>query len=170
MSGLYMGFMAVMATLRIQFAQAVTLGAVIGDLFYKTADNYATPLLIHVVPQDYQKWVPLVIKYACRSAAISIAWFIQRVISAFYSAFRGANFFAHGLLMFASRNNYTAPFQENSIIYSGLTTLVGLIGFYWQISSGFSLPFPLNAIMLPFTMFEYFLTWMVNSSPDVVAH
>jgi len=98
-----MGFMAVMATLRIQFAQAITLGTVIGDIFQKTADKYISPLLMQLVPADYRKWVPVIIKYICRSTAVSIAWFIQRVMSAFYSAFRGANFFAYGALKFAGR-------------------------------------------------------------------
>ena len=41
------------------------------------------------LPADQKKWAEPIISYACRSTAISIAWMIQRVISAFHSAMRG---------------------------------------------------------------------------------
>lgn len=170
LSGLYMGLMAIMATLRLQFAQAVTLGAVIGDMFFKTADKYVTPLMHQFVPSDYHRWIPLVIKYTCRSIAISIAWFIQRVISAFYSAMRGGNLFAKGVFKFASRKGYTAPFDESSIVMSVVGIAMAIPGFYWQISSGFSMPFPLNILLLPVSTVEWWLTWMVNSATEVQAH
>jgi len=167
LSGLNMGFMAVMATLRLQFAQAITLGAVIGDMFQKTADAYLTPLLSRAVPPDYQKWVPIVLRYICRSIGISFAWFLQRIISAFYSALRGGSLFAKGLLTFAGRNGYTAPFNEGSIFFSAIVLGSALPGIYWQISSGFSMPFPINLLMMPFSILEWWLTWMVNSSPEI---
>jgi len=122
---------------------------------------------MQVVPVDYRKWVPVIVKYACRSIAVSIAWFIQRVMSAFYSAFRGASFFARGALRFAGRNGYVAPFDEGSILVTAVVTAVALTGFWWQLSSGFSLPFPLNVLMFPFTLLEYWLTYMVNFSADL---
>ncbi len=38
---------------------------------------------------------------------------------------------------------------------------IALIGFYFQFSSGFSLSFPLNVLLLPFTILEYMITWAV---------
>jgi hypothetical protein len=40
---------------------------------------------------------------------------------------------------------------------------IALFGFYWQASSGFSLHFPLNILLLPVTILEKVLVGVVGS-------
>jgi hypothetical protein len=44
-TGLWTGFMGVVATLRIQFAQTITMGATIGDIFNDVTTKYFLPIL-----------------------------------------------------------------------------------------------------------------------------
>ena len=50
LGGLYTGFMGVVATLRVQFAQTLTLGAVIGGTFSKYAQKVFGPVMDSIVP------------------------------------------------------------------------------------------------------------------------
>mmetsp|Transcript_23191 Transcript_23191/g.38146 ORF Transcript_23191/g.38146 Transcript_23191/m.38146 type:complete len:321 (+) Transcript_23191:31-993(+) len=162
MAGIYAGLIAVICTLRIRFAQAVTLGASIGDIFSRVADTFARPILLEVVPPEYQKWIGPGIKYTCKWLGVSVAWWCLRVIQSFYSATRGAQIFGYGLLHWSARNGYTAPFDEGSPLFAACTTVIGLFGFYWQFSHGFSLPFPLNVLLFPITLLEWILMYLVG--------
>mmetsp|Transcript_4448 Transcript_4448/g.7212 ORF Transcript_4448/g.7212 Transcript_4448/m.7212 type:complete len:340 (+) Transcript_4448:88-1107(+) len=161
--GLYTGFMGVIATLRVQFAQTVTLGAVIGGTFSAYAQRIFQPLFVHVVPNEYAKWVPVLIDYVCKLIGVSIAWFVQRVISAFYSAIRGANLVSKGVLSYAARHNYiNASFADaSSNHYAALTMALAGAGFMFQISNYMQLPFPFNIVFFPLSIVEYILNYFV---------
>ena len=36
-------------------------------------------------------------------------------------------------------------------------------GFYMQYCWGFAMPFPLNVVLFPFTMVEYYIRWTITS-------
>eukprot|EP01123_Difflugia_compressa_P010314 TRINITY_DN3749_c0_g1_i1.p1 TRINITY_DN3749_c0_g1~~TRINITY_DN3749_c0_g1_i1.p1 ORF type:complete len:334 (-),score=64.72 TRINITY_DN3749_c0_g1_i1:93-1094(-) len=160
LSGIWMGFLGVVAVLRLKFAQTIALGATIGGIFENVARPILTPILERTIPETHQKWNPVIISYACKSAGVSIAWLIQRVISAFYSSIKGAQMFSKGLALFFSRMGLVA-WQEGTVGYFVVVGMVAWTGFAWQLQSGFSLPFPLNVILFPFTVLEWFVTWMV---------
>jgi hypothetical protein len=40
---------------------------------------------------------------------------------------------------------------------------VALLGLWFQLSFRFKVPFPLNIILFPFSIVEWFLVWMVNA-------
>jgi len=78
--GLSSGFMSVLATLRVKFAKTVTLGVSLADCFNETAQKIAGPALMRTLPPEHHKWIDLLISYACRSLAVTIAWWCQRII------------------------------------------------------------------------------------------
>lgn len=160
LSGISTGFMAVIATLRIEFAQTVTMGVTIGSMVQTALSNFVEPLLFVFLPPEYQRWIPVVTIYGSRMIGISIAWLVQRFISAFYSSFRGANLFASSALHYCRRHGY-GDFDEKAPVFTGVILALGAIGFLWQVFSGFSLPFPLNLLFFPVTIVEWFLTYMV---------
>jgi len=162
LSGLWMGFLGVVAVLRLKFAQALALGATIGNIFQTYLEPLATPVLQKSIPAAYQKWIPVIISYTCKSAGVSIAWTIQRVISAFYSSIRGAQIFTFGLVNFLSRNGYTL-LDEKSPVNMAIIGILAWTGFAWQLQSGFNLSFPLNVILFPLNVLEYLVTYMVTS-------
>lgn len=50
--GLWHATLGVIGVLKIQFARTVTLGAAIGDVLSKTIGRYATPVLVHMLPEQ----------------------------------------------------------------------------------------------------------------------
>jgi len=163
LSGIWMGFLGVVAVLRVQFAQTIALGATVGGIFQNVANRYVKPILEYTIPKQYHKWIPVIIKYVCRVIGVSIAWSIQRVISGFYSSVRGAQIFVLSLLALLAQRKYAAAekVDQGSIVYSGMVAGVAFIAFLWQLTTNFSLPFPLSLLMLPLTIVEYFLRWWV---------
>lgn len=43
-----------------------------------------------------------------------------------------------------------------------MVAVIAGMGFLWQVRSGFSLPFPLNLLLLPFTICEWLLMWLLQ--------
>lgn len=160
--GLNTAVLGVIATLRAQFAYTVTLGASIGTVISKVAFTVAFPVLRQVVPVEYQKWISPVIRYACRGFGITIAWWLQVVSSSIHSALRGGEQFTKGLVLFLARNNYSLTVTEGSYLFAAITYLVALLGFYCQVSTGFSLIFPLNILLFPFTMAEWAVRYVIS--------
>jgi len=161
LSGIWMGFLGVVAVLRLQFAQTIALGATVGHIFESVADRLVRPILEKTIPDSHHKWIPIIISYGCKTLGVSVAWTIQRVISAFYSSIRGAQMLMIGLITYLARNGYHTWLDQSSLVFAGLTGLIAWTGFAWQLQSGFTLPFPLNVLLFPLTVAEWFITWMV---------
>eukprot|EP01126_Amoeba_proteus_P027791 TRINITY_DN2751_c0_g1_i4.p1 TRINITY_DN2751_c0_g1~~TRINITY_DN2751_c0_g1_i4.p1 ORF type:complete len:232 (-),score=48.14 TRINITY_DN2751_c0_g1_i4:131-826(-) len=225
-SGLATGFLAVVATLRVQFAQTITIGVSLGEIFLKVVQPFACPLLSELIPQPYHRWIPVIVIYGliytlpspplfslflllffstqssltslsfffqfccpfalinaitipnhppqpppqplppslflpgCKIVGVSLAWTMQRVISAFYSAIKGAELFANGLHHYLDRHNIHAPFVRDSLHL--IVMIVAALGFTWQLTRGFSLPFPFNLLFFPITIIEWLLMWFVG--------
>eukprot|EP00898_Chlorokybus_atmophyticus_P007806 jgi/Chlat1/8026/Chrsp7S07772 len=171
---LYAGLMAVVAALRIRFAKTIALGTSIGDICFAAVNRVLGPAILPassltLVPREYAKWVPVLLHYACKLAGVSLAWFIQRIISSFHSALRGAHMFTKALLEYCARrgkfidfdNDGVSDINESSITFIGIAGAFALFGFYQQISNGFGLPFPLSLLLLPLDIAEWFLMWLV---------
>lgn len=59
LEGLTMATVAILATLRVRFAKAITLGTAIGDVLNKIFSPFSTQLLEYGLPRDYEKWIPV---------------------------------------------------------------------------------------------------------------
>lgn len=160
--GLNTAFLGVVATLRAEFAYTITLGATIGTIIAKVVFSVAFPILRQVVPEDYQKWIGPVIRYICRGFGITIAWWLQTLSSSMHSALRGGEQFTKGLVLFLARNNYSVTVSEGSHLFAAVMYFVALVGFYWQISHSFSLPFPLNILLFPLTVAEWLVRYIIS--------
>jgi hypothetical protein len=163
LGGLQSGMMAVIATLKLQFAKSVTLGSAIGDILLKPINKLAIPVIETSLPLEYKKWAGPSITFIVKSVAVTIAWFVARTISAYHSAIRGGNMFTSCILEYLQFMGYL-----KSVNLDMHPEIIGYIvagcGLWWQLSMGFTLPFPLNIIMLPFTLLEYALMYLVNKS------
>ena len=165
LAGIWSGIFGVLCTLRIQFAHAITLGAAIGDVLHSGAHKYLEPTLNEIVPKEYHKWVPTIVKYSCRCIAVSIAWIVQRVISAFHSAIRGSELALTGICAYLKRHGHIKEVPETgSQLWFGLHIGLAVMGFLWQLRLGFSLPFPINILFLPLSIFEWILVNVVGSN------
>merc|ERR1711916_376650 len=124
--GINAGVIAVVATLRVQFAESITLGASIGSTLIKFSEKTLHPALEAAIPAEYAKWIDPVLHYCGR---------------------RG----------FAP----AAKVEEGSMIYTAMALGIAALGFLFQISSFFGLPFPLNVLFFPVSIVEYVITWVV---------
>lgn len=160
-NGVMSGFAAVVAVLKLQFAQTIALGASLGDMFTRGANKVLRPTLEHLLPADMHKWIPMVLSYLCRAAAITIAWWCQRVISALHSAMRGSDYLLSGIFGLLERYNVKIPF-EVSPNHPSISLAVGIAATYYQAGNWFGLPFPFNILLLPLRVVEFLLAWIVT--------
>jgi len=165
MSGLYQILLAVIATLRLKFAAAVTLGCSIGDMFHASIHVHARPLLEKNISPEYHKWIDPGIKYSSQAVGVFLAWILQRIMSAIHCSLRGAFLFVSSSQDALVKLGYISSpvLEKDSTLFSGAVMLLALIGFLSQASYGFGLPFPLNLLFLPVYVLEFVITQMIGS-------
>jgi len=160
---IYTGWIGVIAVLKIQFAKTVTLGNMIGDKLYGAVAFYAEKQVLAVTPEENKKWVPIVLQWMCKAVAISLAWWIQRVISAFHSAIRGGQIFGRELVNFLHEKGFVNWKDEDTYMDEAVGWAVAALGLLFQWTFRFSMPFPLNILLFPVTMLETFIIWSVSN-------
>ena len=150
-------------SLKVKFAKCVTIGVTVGGIAHNVVSTNLEPVLVELTPGEYKKWVAPGVKYACKLFGVSIAWWLQMTISAFHSASRGAQLFARGTLAYAVRHKYLSPtaVDEKGKVFNFFIVGLGCLGFWWQFWNGFSLPFPVNVLLLPVTFAEYGMRFLV---------
>ncbi|KAJ8902009.1 hypothetical protein NDN08_004210 [Rhodosorus marinus] len=167
--GLLQGWLAVIATLKSRFAQYIAIGASIGDALNKTVGPILSKLIQGVLPSEYDRWAPVTIKYGFRMFGVSIAWTIARVVNSFYSSIRGSEMFLLGLMSYVSRRGYVdrVRMEPGGPIFTMLFFGLAALGFLVQFRSGYKLPFPINVLLAPLSILEYFITWSVAIDKQV---
>jgi len=159
LTGIYAGVVAVVATLRVQFARIITLGTTIGDVISKPAIKFIHPLAAQMLPQETHKWIDITIGYICKSIGVSIAWSAQRVVSALHSAMRGSSMFSTGLTSWCTKRGLAK--LTDGYWDEILTTVFAILGFYLQLSSWFTFPWLLYFPLFPLIFLERILTVLV---------
>jgi len=154
---------SVIAVLKVEFAKVIALGNMIGENLKKPVNYYLVPAAGSIVPKQYQKWIAPTLEFLCKVVSISIAWFIQRVISSVQSAIRGGLLFSRRFLIFLKNRGWFSSYDEDDYYDEALGWSVAAIGIYFQLSCGFGLPFPLNILLFPVSCLESYLTWVVSN-------
>lgn len=167
LASLYTVSISVIATLKIQFARTIALSLSISDIVKRPANKYIAPIIQKAMPKEYQKWVPVVIGWTTKSIGMSIAWFIQTIISAITSAWEGALIISRSLLKIcvAKGINPADIIPENheeTNIDETIAYVIAACGFYFQWSMGFDMPFPFNILLMPFEIGEYYIRWTIS--------
>jgi len=162
LGGLQAGFLAVIATLKLQFAKALTLGSAVADVLEKPADAYLVPALEAGIPGEYSKWAGPIVHSMIRTTTVSIAWWLQRVISALHSAIRGGVMASRNICQYVTKMGWANINTDETLLDEIVGYGLAATGFLFQLSYGFRLPFPLNLLLLPFTLLEYILMWCLS--------
>lgn len=120
------------------------------------------PLLQNCLPDEYKKWAEPVLSYSIKSAAISVAWTLQRIISAFHSAMKGGLMFSRNVMEYLCEMKIVTINHEDTVIDEIVGYSLTFIGVFFQLRYGFSLPFPLNVLLFPVSLVEYFLIYTIS--------
>ena len=161
--------MSVIAVITIQFARTIALALTISDFFKIPINKYIAPTIELAVPVEYRRWVPVVIGWITKSFAMSIAWYLQSVISAFTSALTGGLMMARAVYDFCVHRNMKLgglipENHEDSNLDEMLSYAFAAMGVYLQVMNNFSVPFPLNIVLFPVKMAEYYRRWTITQA------
>lgn len=63
LSAMYKVWLSVMAVLAVQFAKTVALSVSISEFLQKPVDRFLSPVIQIVVPDEYDKWVPILLNW-----------------------------------------------------------------------------------------------------------
>jgi len=162
LGGLAQAFAGVLATLKVQFARTVALAISISDNLRKPAAMLLTPVLAALIPPEYHHWVSPIITVSVKLAGMTIAWMLSRIIATCHSSMIGGLMASRALLSLASQQGWVKVKVDESLVDEVAGWALCVVGAYFQLSSGFSLPFPLNIVLLPISVVEWFLTWAVT--------
>ena len=157
---MYKVWLAVAAVLAVEFAKTISMAMAIADFVKKPLNRFVAPTLQMAVPDEYDKWVPVILGWIAKSIAMSIAFYIQAVQSGVASALKG------GLMMGQATYQFLAHRQIFGLLKSkdhNDSYIFAALGFYTQFRAGFSLPAPFNLILWPFSFAEYYLRWSITS-------
>jgi len=163
LGGLYTAWIAVQGTLRVEFARTITLGVSMAEMATPVALKAGVPILAHLLPPKYHHWIPAIIKNTVRALAVSLAWRLQVMQSAMQSALRGGLLFARALLRWANQKKFVELDANDTYLDEVTGYAVAAFGFYCQLTWGFAMPFPLNLVMWPFTLVEWYIRWSITT-------
>lgn len=171
-ASIYKVWLAVAAVLSIEFARTISLALSIADFLRNPLNRFVAPTIQLAVPNDYDKWVPVVLGWIAKSIAISIAFYIQSVVSGVASALNGGLMMARAVYQFFVHRNMKLfglipEDHSESVVDEVLSYIFAGLGFYTQFRSNFSLPTPLNYILWPFQLAESYIRWSIVKSTKV---
>lgn len=69
---------------------------------------------------------------------------------------------SRNILEYLSEMNIYHLDHEKTIIDEVVGYALALLGLWFQLSAGFRVPFPLNILLLPFSIAEWFLMYFVS--------
>ena len=172
LGGLYTGWLSVQGVLRIKFAKTINLAVSCSQFVEYYVTKALLPILTPFVAAEFVHWLPTAINGMTRGVFVYLAWKMQEVISAVQSGMRGGLMCARGLLNFANKQGVTqlGPFSlkhEHTYLDEVFGYLLAALGFYVQWNLGFSTPFPLNIVMMPFDLIEWYIRVSITSGGQV---
>ena len=167
---LFVAYLSVLATLRLEFARTTAFALGIIEMAKFPIIRFAGPGLAAVLPPEVRHWTQTIVETTLTFFAVIFAWWLQMIISAFYSGLRGGKMFADGLIALLIEKDLmdNVPFIEQpfnadeSYLDEAIGYGLAAVGFSFQFFNGFALPFPLNLIFLPLTIIEWFLRIQIS--------
>ena len=173
---LYTTWLGVSTVLEREFAKTIALSVSIAGYVQPMASFMFAPALRLCISEDYQQWIPVLIGWGCKAAAMSIAWRVQRVFTIYTSAITGGLMFSRAIMrMLAKRGvrmfGMISDQDEQSVLDEVLGLGVAGLGMYSQIQTGidtgFSMrvPFPMSLVTWPFNLAEKWIEWLIQPDP-----
>ena len=169
-AALFVSYLSVLATLRLEFARTTAFALGIVEMAKFPILRVAAPLLSATLGPELTHWTQTILETSITFIAVLLAWWLQMIISAFYSGIRGGKMFADGLIDLLVEKDLMSkipliaqPFDpDESFMDEVVGYSLAAVGFGFQFFNGFALPFPLNLVFLPLTIIEWFLRLQIS--------
>jgi hypothetical protein len=167
---LFTSYLAVLATLRLEFARTTAFALGLVEMAKFPIIRTVSPVVAASLGEELAHWTQTIIETTLTFIAVIFAWWLQMIISAFYSGLRGGRLFADALIAFLEEKGLmdkvpliAQPFDpDESYLDEAIGYSLAAVGFSFQIFNGFNLPFPLNLVFLPLTIIEWFLRLQIS--------
>mmetsp|Transcript_16872 Transcript_16872/g.36313 ORF Transcript_16872/g.36313 Transcript_16872/m.36313 type:complete len:404 (-) Transcript_16872:175-1386(-) len=169
---LWSACLAVLGTLKLQFAQTTAYAVALAEIFKFPIVRICAPALTWGLGKELTHWVDPIIDTTLKVICILLVWWIEKIRSALYSGVRGGQLFAQALITWADENGWMnkvpdfiakKPFNaDESYLDEAVGYTVAAIGFYWQVSHLFFLPFPIDWLLWPFSVAEHLLEVQIS--------
>lgn len=168
LSVIYRIWFAVIATLKVEFAMVITMALTLAEFMKKAINRVLRPIADHLIPEKYAKWVPVIIGWATKAFAMSIAWTVQSIVSALSSACEGGLIISRtGLKILVDKGitlgGIIPEDDTETEIDEYASYILAMFGFLFQVKMGFSVPFPFNVFLLPLEISEWYIRWTITS-------
>jgi hypothetical protein len=143
--------LAVIATLKLDFAATTAIGLGIADMIRGPAVSALTPALLKLTGRELKHWAIPTIESSLSLIAIMVAWQMQMVLCALYASIRGGRLFAAGFFGFlveqAKAGVQICPGlvgenfdMDGSMLDEVVGYIIAIQGFAFQMSEGFTVP------------------------------
>jgi len=170
---MYTTWLGVSSVLEKEFARTITLSMTISGYLQPVIEFVLAPPVYMCVDEDYHKWVPVIVGWGCKAAAMSVAWRIQRVLSAATSSIAGGLMFSRACLRMLHKKGWRLwgaihPDDTKMAIDEVVGVLVAGLGLWSQIhvqmgrGFSFTVPFPFNLVTWPFDFAERWIQWQIT--------
>ena len=94
---LYTTWLGISSVLQREYARVISLSLTLSEGIETAANIFLLPALNLVTPKDYRRWVPVLLGWSAKAAAMRVAWRIERVLTAATSAIAGGMMVARSL-------------------------------------------------------------------------
>jgi hypothetical protein len=175
-AALYTTWLSISIVLEREFARTIALSITIAESIRPVVTFVIRRPLQYCIPSQYFKWIPIIIGWVCKATAMSLAWRIQRVLTAYTSAIAGGLMCSRALFRMIQKRGIRFfglfPANESDMEKSHLDEFLGytiaICGLHSQIGKGFSfeIPFPLNLVTWPFDIAERWIQWQITKKTN----
>ncbi|CAC9486092.1 protein of unknown function - conserved [Leishmania donovani] len=153
--------MSVIAALRVKLARSLALGGSLASMAMAYIPLEAT--LKDALPVEHKKWSGVIAKTAANVIAMTLASMMCGAIGMMHCCIRGAHMFVQHAVHIANGHGLLeADITLESPKAKALAAMVASMGLLWQVTHTDANPFPINIFLLPFTVAEYVLFFVVN--------
>jgi len=154
---------SVMITLQSVFARQIALGMQFGESICGTAKGRITPVVAKKNMDDkknYKVWSDYAVLIGCKIAGVLFAMFLAKYIGGLMSALQGGEIIAKAAVTYGKQYSIVIS-KDTDDLQSILTYLIGVMGFYYQCTSGFQINPVFRFILTPATVAETILGFFV---------
>jgi len=144
---------SILITLKYLFARHIVMGMQVGELVSGTVKYRITPIIAANVDDEFKVWADYSIQVVFKLIGVLVAMFVSPLIGGFACALQGGEIIAKSIIMMACEKGIVKSEEINKLETIG-TYLIGGVGFFYQLLSGFSMNIVMQLLLAPVIIAE----------------